>query len=230
MAEESPKTSSTWSHLKKTTWMQRFAIFAVIAFIIYLNQSTKLVPNFNNSTNTYTYTQQTPFVPKSNVSNSQTAFGIIIFVLCLFLLFQAKISELLRATPKEAMDDLAIQLKELKNIPLADGTTIPLTDTTEIIISPHFFTRYLSVGTERKEFRYVFCVIVKNHSQNLDYYYKAWYEPWKRLWDGFYPTTGPLSDKDRCPNCGNESDLKYITEDTLKSWFRVKKEISGMSK
>ena len=226
MSEE-PQKNSTWNTLKETTWLQRFAILAVIGFMIYLNQSTKMVPNFNNSTNTHLYTEQTPFVPKSGVSNSQMAFGIILFILCLFILLATKISELRRATPKEAMDDLSRQIKELKNVPLLDGTTIPLTDSTKIEILPIFFTRYLSVGTERKEFRYVFSSIIKDHSTELEHYHNFWYEPWKRLWDGFYPTTGPLSGKDRCPNCGNESDLKYITEETLKSWFRIRKEVSG---
>ena len=221
MAEK--KRKSLWDYVKELGSFERIMVVAVIGFIFYTNQSSVLVPNYNNETNSYLYTKETLYVPKSNITNSQTFFEVLLFITCIFFLLQKRVGILKRATPKEAMDDISLQLKEVKNIPLADGNTIALNDSTEINISPIFITRYMETGDERKEFRYVFQCILTDHNLDTKHFFRAWYEPWNRHWDGFYESDTPLRQKDRCPDCGNEWDVKYLKSDDLRKIWELRK-------
>lgn len=235
--QRNPKTpKSFW---KELTWVEMFAITAPIIFLIYLNQSTGLILNFNNQNetriingiqnlpNTILYPSNA-FVPKAPVSNSQTAIGIILYIICIGILLKRRLKEKRRATPEEAMNDLSKQLKRLTNIPLADGTTVPITDNIKIYINPIFFTRYKSVGDERKAFRYVFQIKVEDRINETEYYYKAWYHPWDWFWDGFYQSNTPLGDKDRCQYCGGtEYDEKVILSERLNEFRKLKKGLAG---
>ena len=234
MQEQQRKPRTPKSFWKELTWLEIGAIIAPVIFILYLHNSTALVLNFNdkNETRVINGIQNLPntvlyppnsYVPKAPVSNSQTYLGIIIYLVCIGILLQRRLKEKRRATPEEAMNDLAKQLKKLTNIPLADGSTIPITDSTRIYIHPHFITRYKSTGDERKAFRYVFQVIVEDRTNDVELYYRAWYHPWDWFWDGFYPADTMLGDKDYCSKCGNEFDEKVILAERLREFRELRK-------
>lgn len=225
MADEpttpAPK-KSFWNYTKEISWAERIAVLVFIGILIYVNSSTSLVPNYNSQTQQVIYTKES-LVPKSNITNSQTFFEIVVFLVCLAVLLHGRVTTAKRATMKEAMDHISMQIKQLKNIHLQDGTTIVLSDDVEVILTPQFLTRYAESSDERKEFRYTFLVIVKDRGNKGEYYFKAWYEPWKRYWDGFYQSITPIQDKDRCPDCGNEYDVKYIKMKDLQTYLQLRK-------
>lgn len=212
-------------------------ILLFIGYMFHLNQTTALILNYNNgnSTRLINGISNAPneviyppnaYVPKSNVSNTQTFVGIGLFLIIVIMLLAKRVATLKRATPKEAMDDLSKQIKQLKNIPLADGTTIPITNQLDIKITPQFLTRYRTIGTERKEFRYPFLVIVKDKIDEVIYYFKAYYHPWTRYWDGFVETSRPLSERDQCPNCGKEYDERWIMGDDIQKFREIRRGIA----
>jgi len=218
-----PSPSSFWKELSIVEWV---AIAVVIGYFFYLNQSTAYVVNFNNETQQVLYASN-DLVPKSNVSNSQTFFGILLFIVCILILLSKRLAHLKRATPKEALDDLSKQLKELKNVALADGTSITIQDNIKILPTPQFITRYKELGEESKAFRYTFLVYLRDNYNEVTYYFRAWYHPWDRYWDGFYQTKTPIADRDRCPNCGSEYDIKVITTSDVQKAVALRKGLTG---
>src|SRR3990167_1798357 len=109
MADEqhqSPKKLQPKSIWKELSYLEWAAILIVIGYFFYLNQSTALVLNYNNETKQVLY-KPNDLVPKSNVSNSQTFFGIILYIICVGILLSKRIRSPRRATMKEALDDLS---------------------------------------------------------------------------------------------------------------------------
>lgn len=235
--QKKPKTpKSFWKNL---AWVEIFAISSMFIYLIYLQNTTDLVLNFNdgnetrvingiaNPPKTVLYPPNS-FVPKSGVSNSQMIFGMILYSVVIAVLLANRMKQPTRATPKEAMDDLSKQLKQLRDLPLADGTTIPITDNLRIEIHPVFLTRYYETSeNDRKEFRYTFQVIVKDRQEEVEYYYRAWYHPWTRYWDGLFPAKTLLSGKDACPNCGDEYNFKKISSKLIGELRELRRGFSG---
>src|SRR3990167_10371994 len=116
---------------KEFTYFEIGAIVVFLGFMIYLAYSTKPILNFNNTNETIvvnnipipsgqTLYPSNSFVPKSSISNSQLFFEIFLFVALVIILLGKRATISRRATPKEAMDDISKQLKQLTNIALAD--------------------------------------------------------------------------------------------------------------
>ena len=227
MPDEQPQQTKTpvkfW---KELSGFEIAAIALMIGFFIYIKSTTALVVNINNGNETriINNVQNPPhtllyppnaFVPKSNVSNTQTFIGIMIFAIVVLMLLAKRVSMQRLATMKEAMDDLSRQLKQLKNITLSDGTTIPITDDIDIKITPQFYAKYKTVGNERKIVRYSFLTMITNKKEGTEHYFRVWYQPWTRYWEGFFETAKSLQETDKCPHCGTEADEKVIIGEDL---------------
>jgi len=219
---------------KELSWFEIGAIVSVIVFFFYLKNFTALVPNISlNETriiNGISYPPNTliyppnALVPKSNVTNTQTFFGMLLFLIVVLMLITKRLSIRKRATMKEAMDDISKQIKQLKNITLADGTTIPITDDIDIKMTPQFLSKYKTVGEVREVVKYAFLVYVIDRKNQVEHYFRAWYHPMNWYWDGFFETQTPLRDIDKCSHCGGElSDEKIITSEELSRLREVKK-------
>lgn len=237
MAED--KRSFIPKVFKQLRYEQIIAIAFFIGVLIYLRNSTSLVPNLvtcENATNTtceprvingVTFPPNTilyppnSYVPKAPISNTELVIAIILFLAVCYILLAREIGLMRRATMTEAMNDLDAQLHGLKTLKLKDGRTIPITSNIKITLTPQFVTRYrfISGKEDKPEFRYTFLVTVHDQIEEDTLYFRAWYHPWTRYWDGFFETATALSDRDRCQYCGKygEYDLKYLgTEDILK--------------
>lgn len=222
MAEQTKTPLKFW---KELSWFEIGAIVLIIGFMIYLKNVTALVVNFNDSNetrvinniqnppNTILYAPNS-LVPKSNISNTQLFFEILLFSIVVLMLLSKRVSLLKRATPKEAIDDLEKQMGQLKEITLADGTRIPVNDL-DIKFTRQFTIKYKTIGGERKESRYAFLVFIKDKKKQVEYYFRAHYHPWTRYWDGFFETPTPIQETDKCPNCGTEADEKIIMAEDL---------------
>jgi len=123
MPQEAKTPLKFW---KELSWIEIGAVIAMIAFLIYLKNFTSLVPNTSvNETriiNGVTYPPETliyppnAIVPKSSITNTQLFFGILIFAVVVLMLISKRLSVRRRATPKEAMDDISRQIKQLKKV------------------------------------------------------------------------------------------------------------------
>ena len=212
---------------KALSWIEIGAIILFAGYLFYLQSSTSLVLNYNNSTeprvinnipnppDTLLYLPNS-FVPKSGVSNSQLYIGLALFAVVVLLLIAKRLAELRRATPEEAIKDLDRQIRRLRNVTLGDGRTLVIDDTIDIKITNQFLTRYEQYGDSKPmEFRYSFLVFFKNKKDQMEHYFRAWYHPWTRFWDGFFETKKPIQETDYCPHCGNEYDKKVIPAEDL---------------
>jgi len=232
MPQEQTKTPlKFW---KALSWFEIGAVVSVIIFLFYLKTYTALVPNISlNETrviNGISYPPNTliyhpnSLVPKSNITNTQAFLGVLLFLIVVLMLLSKRISIRKRATMKEAMDDISKQIKQLKNITLADGSTIPITDDIDINLTPQFLSKYKTVGEVREAVKYAFLVYVTDKKNQVDYYFRAWYHPMERYWDGFFETKTPLSDVDKCSHCeGDLSDEKIIISEELSRLRELKK-------
>lgn len=238
--KKDPTYKKLW---KEISWGERFMVGLMIAFMIYLNYSTELVPNTTGANETRTINgvtfppksiiyQPQDYVPKSHVSNTQTFLGVLLFLLVVIMLLSKRANILRRATIKEAIEDLGNQLIEIRNIKDAqislvkDGLKIT-SDLEEIDLTYLFLTRYKSKGGEREAFRYVIKVVIRNKSDETEDLYKAYYQPMTRYWDGLVPTTHELSEADRCPKCGNDFDELIIISEDLMKLKRAKDAVGG---
>ena len=238
--EEGQRKSKTpKTFWKSLSWIEIGAIIAPIIFIVYLHNSTALVLNYNNGNetriingipnppNTIIYPPNS-YVPKSNVSNTQAVIGSAIYLICIGILLQRRLKQARRATPKEAMDDLSKQLKQLTHLPLADGTTIPITDNLKINLNPTFITRYYEESEgKRIAWRYAFDVLVEDKREDTKQYYRIYYHPWDWCWDGFFPINSALMGKDTCPDCGKEYNFKSLHSKLIRELRELKRGFSG---
>lgn len=224
------KPKNIWNEL---SFIEIGVIILAIGYFFYLNNSTALILNINlenqtrvingvpNPPNTILYAPN-DYVPKSNISNTQTFFGIVIIILLVVILLSKRISIPRRATIQEAIHDIANQLiktRQIKDAKLSttrNGLKI-ISDIEEIELTYNFLTRYKSEGNRRWAFRYTIGVIITNREDNIPEYYKAFYHPWSRYWDGLVESITPLNDEDRCPKCGSDFDEKIVmAEDLIK--------------
>jgi len=231
--EIKPKT--IW---KELSYLEIGVIALAIGYFFYLNNLTSLVLNMNiendtriingvsNPPNTVLY-RANDFVPKSSVSNTHTFFGISIILILVILLLSKRFKILRRATIHEAINDISSQLiavRQLKGAslhPIKNGLRI-ISDLEEIDLTYEFLTRYKTVGDKKWAFRYTIKVIITNKEEGVAEYYKAFYHPWSRYWDGLVETKKSLSDEDRCPKCGSDYDEKMIIAEDLLKYRRAR--------
>lgn len=229
-----------WEELSPTEWV---AIAAVIFYLFYLNYSTGYVTNLNSGNESIIingvevqpgqvlYGPQ-DFVPQSNVSNTQTFFGIILVFILVAVLVSRRMSMKRRATIQEAVDEIAAQLIQARNlkdakITLTRNGMVITTDIEVIELTHEFLTRYKSKGNEREAFRYTIHAIITDRRDGIPQYYKTYFHPWTWYWDGYVRVVKALSEEDRCPNCGTEYDEKIVMADDLLKLREAKKAIGG---
>lgn len=215
---------------KELSALEIALIIINIGYLIYLNYSTDLIPNLNsgnetriingvqNPPNTILYSTNS-FVPKSNVSNTQTFFGIVLLSILIFSFLSKKIG-FGRATIEEAIEDIANQListKKIKDVQIAttkQGLKIE-TDFETIEIFTNFLTRYRHIMEVSEAFKYVINVEITDKHDGTREYYKAHYHPMTRYWDGLIKSERELSESDQCPKCGKEYDVRVIPSQEL---------------
>ncbi len=217
--------------LKSLTMFEIALIVLACGYIIYLNQQTSRIPNLNNGNSTIVVNTipikpgellygPNDLVPKTNVSNTQTFFGILIILLLVYTLLLKVTNVNSRASIHEAVEDITkqiIQVRQLKDARIAvikNGKKIT-SDLEDIEITYNFLTRYRIINNLRQAFNYTIHINILDKSTGLEDYYKAYYHPWDRFWDGLVKSSKQLSDVDQCPNCGKEFDVKIITSDDL---------------
>lgn len=237
--QKQASAKSLWKEVKPFEWI---IIIIVLGYFVYLNNATGLVINVNdgnetriingipNPPNTILY-EPNDYVPKSNVSNTQTGIGIFLTIILILVLLAKRISIPKRATIEEAIEDIAdhlIKLKNLKNTKITqtrEGLKI-ISDFEEINLSYSFLTRYKTIGDRSWAFRYTIHGVIYNKRSNIQDYYKFFYHPWSRYYDGMLKVAKELADEDRCPKCGSEYDEKpIIGADLMK--FKVAKQWVG---
>lgn len=233
------KPKSIW---KEMSYTEIALIVLAVGYLFYLNNSTALVLNLNsgnetriingiqNPPNTVLY-RENDYVPKSNVSNTQAFFGAVIILALVTALLSKIINIPKRATIQEAIEDTAKQIIKIRNIegasisPTKNGLKI-ISDIEEIEMFCEFLTRYKSDNDGRWAFRYTIKVVITNKEDNVQEYYKAFYHPWSRFWDGLLATSKGLSDEDRCPKCGSEYDERIVSSKDLLA-FRAARHFAG---
>lgn len=243
--EQSIQTASPRKLWNELSYFELGLIILMVGYFFYLNNSTGWVINYNNSTNgsrivngvenkpgTVLYGQN-DYVPKSAVSNSQTFFGIVLFLIVIFVILSKLVKSLRRATIGEAINDISKQLIEVRQLREARITVIKngvriVSDFEEIDLTYNFLTRYKSIGDVREAFRYTINVQIKNKQDETDEYYRAYYHPWSRYWDGMVKSITELTESDQCPNCGKEYHEKIIISDDLKKMRYIKETIPGV--
>ena len=218
--KQTPK--SFWNQFSVMEWI---AMASMVAYLVYLNVSTHYVPNIAiNETrviNGVTYLAgqalylPSYFVPSSNVSNTQTFFGVVLYAGTLIILLQRRLNENRRATIEEAINDIARQIIKVRNlrdariVPQKDGLRI--TSEFEIIdLDTKFLTRYKSRGDTREAFQYVIQAKIYNRDDEVWVNQKVFYHPWSRYWDGMVKSDRPLNESDKCQWCGKAYDEKII--------------------
>ena len=225
-----PKTvKSFWNEFSIMEWI---AMAGMIAYLIYLNTSTSYVPNVDiNATrviNGVTYLPEqalylpSDFVPKSNVSNTQTFVGVMVYIGTLLILLQRRFNDNKRATIDEALNDIARQLIKVRNlrdariVPQKDGLRI--TSEFEIIdLDCRFLTRYKSKGDTREAFQYVIQTKIYDKEHEVWINHKCFYHPWSRYWDGMVQSDRTLDESDKCQWCGKSFDEKIIAASDLQN-------------
>ena len=229
---------------ERFTYFEIGIVVAMIGYFIYLSSSTSLVLNYNNATNesrvingvenkpgTILYGPN-DYVPKSNVTNTQTFFGIAMFLIVVFVLTSKLVKAATRARIDEALKQIAdelIKAKQLKDARITvirDGIKI-ITDFTDIDLTYNFLTRYKAKGETREAFRYTICVVEHDKTNNTEQYYRAYYHPWTRYWDGLVKTDKGLFEIDQFPKCGDEYDEKIIIGEDVKKYSMIKKELTA---
>ena len=219
---------------KELAFIEIGIIILAVGYYFYLNNSTALILNFNNENttrvvngvpnppNTVLYNSN-DYVPKSNVSNTQTFFGITITLALVVILLTKRMQIPRRATIQEAIHDIASQLikiRQLKDVKIsATRQGLLITSDLEVIeLKYNFLTRYKTEGSRRWAFRYTIGVIITDKEDDVPVYYKAFYHPWSRYWDGLVETTKWLNDEDRCPRCGSDYDEMIVMAEDLMKW------------
>ena len=217
--EQAKQTASPRKLWGELSYFELGVILLMVGYFFYLNNSTEWVINYNNSTNTSRVINgvenkpgtvlygQNDFVPKSPVTNSQTFFGIALFLIVIFVLLSKLIKSSRRATISEAIDHISKQLIEVRQLKEAKITVIKsgvriISDFEEIDLTYNFITRYKSIGDTREAFRYTINVVIKNKQDETEEYYRAYYHPWSRYWDGLVKAVTELTESDQCPRCG----------------------------
>lgn len=238
--QKTPQPKKLWASL---TYVEIALIIAVAGYFVYLDYSTRLVLNTNNTNQTITIngieqkvgqTLYLPndYVPASNVSNTQAFFGVASFIITIYILLSklSKISR--RATIQEAIEDIATQLiqvrhmKEARKSVAKNGMKIT-SDDEDIELTYNFLTVYKSKGDEREAHRYVIAVEIYDKASEASQYYKAYYHPWSRYWDALVKVDEELTESDRCQKCGTEFDEKVIISDDVKKLKIIKEIIPG---
>ena len=237
------KEATPQSILKELKLFEWIIVIIIVGYFIYLNSTTSLVININdgnetrvingipNPPHTVLY-EPNDYVPKSNVSNTQTFVGILLVAILIVVLLAKRIRTLKRATIQEAIDDIAEQLIKLRNMKNArttqtkDGLKI-ISDIEEIELTYNFLTRYKTIEDRSWAFRYSIHVNIFDKTNNTHQYKLAYYHPWSRYFDGMVSVKKELSRDDKCSKCGSESDEKMVIGSDLMK-FKQAKEWTGL--
>ena len=238
--KDSMKPKKLW---KELSFFEIGLIIAMVWYFFYIANSTSLIVNINdgNSTRVINGVPNPPgtlafgandLVPKSNVSNSQVFFGIILFLVTIYVILSKVIKSSRRATIEEALEDISKQLisvrhmKQAKIYSIKNGLKIT-SEHEEIELTHSFITRYEEKGGEKLAFRYTINCKVHDKIEDSDEHYRAHYHPWSRYWDGFIRSESELEQQDQCPRCGKEYDVLVVLSDDLKKIKAAKEYIPG---
>jgi|TARA_Y100000310_G_scaffold281087_1_gene301341 hypothetical protein len=183
----------------------------LVATIWYAGTSTGLVPNLDEETKEFRYTDES-LVPKGSISN-EIIFVQIILVAILLFSNQMKGTEGVRITEREFKERIAKEIIKKQNIALPDGKLELKRG--DFRIDPHVVTRYITEGGKRTLFKYI-CQVTITNSKGNDFYYIVSGHPMTGMIDDFVPVDEQLSITDKCQDCGRFFDEKYILPEELK--------------
>ena len=204
------------------TKLQIFFIVALAIFIFTLSKitapiDTQIIEKYNPVTNT-TYTREYYVVP-NYVNQNYMALGFILLS-GLVLSFLAKESKADMASIEEAIGIMDKYLKGRKSITTLSGEIIEIS---KYFIDPNFLLPEEVTDEGRIPIKYVLQIRIFDLDEN-EIYLKGYVHPFKRYVGGFVEMEGALEEKEKCPDCGKEYDIKVLKTEDYKKWQRIKED------
>ncbi len=184
---------------------------ALIALIGYFTSSTTPVPNLNNVTGEYLYTEN-DYVPKNYVSNEMAGLG---FILVVFLYFSARVKGMAKdiLTERQFKEIVTREIRKKQTVPLPDGSYE--IEKWKFKVDPNILPVYITEKGIRKLSKYVAQATLTD-TYDVEHYYLVTGNPYTGIIDGMVPTDTKLSYVDKCPECGRFPDTKIILPEELK--------------
>lgn len=204
------------------TKLQIFFILVMAIFIFFLSKitepiDTQIIEKHNNITNT-TFTREYYVVP-NYVNSNYMALGYMLLG-GIILAFMAKEGKKSGIIPIEKIIEIINNyLKSKKSITTLSGEIIEIG---KYYIDPaRFLLPEEITDAGRIPYKYVLQIKITT-LDDIPIYLKGYVHPFDGHIMGF--AEGLVEDKDRCPDCGNEFDIKILRTEDYKKWQMVKQD------